>query len=57
MIHDQFSGRRGLSRQRRWQLRKLAAGRCCECGQRRSRTNRNYCEHHRQLRNQRRKTL
>lgn len=45
-IVDEFTERQGISRQRRWQLRKLAAGKCKICG--RKRVNAKYCRVHRQ---------
>jgi len=43
-IEDQFTGL-AVSRQRRWQLRKLASGKCIVCGRRR--INAKFCRVHR----------
>lgn len=42
-----------ISRQRLYQLRKKAEGRCVICGNARSPISTNYCEHHRELVNTR----
>jgi hypothetical protein len=46
MIHDQFSKRTDVSRQRRYQLRQQAAGRCPICGEE-AETGRHFCARHR----------
>ena len=46
-----------LSRQRRWQLRQIAARRCIICGSPSSRQNYQLCSAHRDSRNKRRREL
>ena len=43
-IQDEFTGLE-VSRQRRWQLRKMASGKCLVCG--RKRVNAKFCRVHR----------
>lgn len=47
---------RTVTRQRLYQLRKKAEGKCVVCGNPRSKVNATYCEHHRELVRARNKT-
>lgn len=45
-MDPQDNGKKPVSRQRRWQLKQIAAGRCMLCGKKRSNWSSHLCDEH-----------